>query len=35
MNDYDQNKELSYLKYWDVNTFYGIMYQDLPATGFK
>ena len=23
MNDYDKNKESSYLKYWDVNTFYG------------
>ena len=23
MNDYDRNKELSYLKYWDVNNFYG------------
>ena len=21
MNDYDKNKESSYLKYWDVNTF--------------
>ena len=23
MNDYDKNKELSYLKYWDLNYPYG------------
>ena len=23
MKDYDKNKELSYLKYWDINYLYG------------
>ena len=23
MNDYDKNKELSYLEHWDVNNLYG------------
>ena len=23
MKDYDKNKEPSYVKYWDVNNFYG------------
>ena len=23
MKDYDKNKELPYLKYWDVNNIYG------------
>ena len=36
MKDYDKNKELSYLKYWDVNNLYGwVMSQKLPANGFK
>ena len=24
MKDYDKNKELSYLKYWDVNNLYDL-----------
>ena len=23
MNEYDKNKELSYINYWDVNNMYG------------
>ena len=36
MKDYDKNKELSYLKYWDVNNLYGwAMSQKLPANNFR
>ena len=36
MIDYDKNKESSYLKYWDVNNFYGwVMSQKLPVNGFE
>ena len=36
MKDYDKNKELSYLKYWDVNNLYALaMLQKLPVNGFE
>ena len=36
MKDYDKNKELPYLKYWDVNNLYGwAMPQKLPVNDFK
>ena len=36
MKNYDQNKELSYLQYLDVNNLYGwAMSQKLPVDGFK
>ena len=36
MKDYDTNKEWSYLKYWDVNNFYGWgMLQNLPLNKFE
>ena len=36
MKNYDKNKELSYLKYWDANNLYGwIMSQKLPVNKFK
>ena len=36
MNDYDKNKELSYIQYWDVNNFsrWG-MSQQLPVNNFE
>ena len=36
MKDYDKNKESPYLKYWDVNNFYGwAMSQKLPVIDFE
>ena len=36
MKDYDKNKESSYLKYWDVNNFFGWeMSQKLPVNNFE
>ena len=36
MKDYDKDKELFYLKYWDVNNLYGwVMWQNLPLDCFK
>ena len=36
MKDYDQNKESSYLMYWDFKNLYGWeMSQKLPVDGFK
>ena len=35
MKDYDENKELSYIQYWDVNNWYGwVMSQMLPVNNF-
>ena len=36
MKDYDKNKELSYLLYWDVNKLHGWgMSQKLPVNNFE
>ena len=36
MKDCDKDKELSYLRYWDVNNLYGwAMPQKIPAKDFK
>ena len=36
MKDYDQNKEVLYLKYWGIKNLYGwVMSQKLPVNGFK
>ena len=36
MKDYDKNKELTYLQYWDVNNLYGwAMSQKIPVNNFE
>ena len=36
MKDYDENKEPSYIQYWDVNNLYGwAMLQKLPVNNFE
>ena len=36
MKDYDKNKELSYIQYWDVNNLSGwVMSQNLPVNNFE
>ena len=36
MEDYDKNKEFSYIKYWNINNLHGqAMLQKLPVNNFK
>ena len=36
MKDYEKNEEFSYLKYWNVNNFYGwVLSQKLSVNGFE
>ena len=36
MKNYDKNKELSYLQFWDVNNLYGqVISQKLPVNNFQ
>ena len=36
MNDYEKNKELWYIQYWDVNNVYGwAMSKNLPVNNFE
>ena len=36
LKDYDRNKELSYLQYWDINHLYGwVMSQKLLVNNFE
>ena len=36
MKDYDKNKELTYLQYWDVNNLYGwAMSKKIPVNNFE
>ena len=36
MKDYDKNKESPYLKYWDVNSFYGLaISQKVPVNNLE
>ena len=36
IKDYDKNKELSYIPYWNVNSLYGwAMSQKLPVNNFQ
>ena len=36
IKDYDKDKELLYIQYWDVNNLYGwVMSQKLPVNNFS